>query len=218
MVEKSHLDATHTPSELRALTWNIRGLNDHRKVHKVLHYLKRHNIDLALLQETHLPLDSPILKSRGLCDNINVAGFTTHARGVLTWVNPNSKYTLTLLHDEPQGRYVISRCTGNKLDCIIVNIYGPNYDCPEFYRSVAKITDKHADKELIWGGDFNLIRDSNLDRSGGPTRQISAAAKNIESIMVCNGLKDVWHYNHPERGGYTHYSAYHNLHTRIAIG
>lgn len=200
---------------LRALTWNVRGLNDHRKLRKVLAYLKRKEIDIALLQETHLPTDSPMLRSKGLIDNIHAAGFTTNARGVLTLINPRSPYTFAPLDTDKDGRFVITRCKGKGLDLLVVNIYGPNYDCPEFFTSLANSAGKHGVDHQLWGGVLNLVRNPTLDRSDGPARRITAAATALEAAALRLDLHDVWRKRHSERGDFTHYSSYHNLHTRI---
>lgn len=84
---------------------------------------KKHTIDIALLQETHLPINSPLLRSRVLRNNVHASGFNTHARGVITWVNPKSPYTLTPLETDNDGRYTISKCQGRGMELIIVNIY-----------------------------------------------------------------------------------------------
>lgn len=119
-------------SKINILTWNVRGLNDHRKLRKVLAYLTRWGIDIALLQETHLPLLNTMLQHRGLQGNIHVAGFVSHARGVITWVNPKSELKLEALDLDPEGRFAISRCSGRGLGLVLANIYGPNYDNPNF--------------------------------------------------------------------------------------
>lgn len=206
----------NTPIDsLKTLTWNIRGLNDHRKLRKVFGYLNRHNIDLALLQETHLPIGSQILRRKNLLNYSHASGFTTRARGVLTWVNPKTNYTLSLLETDTDGRYVISRVKARGLDLIVVNSYGPNFDCPAFFHNIAAKLRHYNTEHVLWGGDFNLVRDPVLDRSGGPHRPISKAAVALDSIMISRGLADIWRFKNPVEGGYTHYSAYHDLHTRI---
>lgn len=42
-----------TPT-VQILIWNVKGLGDPRKRHQVLAYLDRHQIHIAMLQETHI--------------------------------------------------------------------------------------------------------------------------------------------------------------------
>ena len=39
---------------LKSLTWNVRGINDRRKLRLVTAYRKRHEIVVVFIQETHL--------------------------------------------------------------------------------------------------------------------------------------------------------------------
>ncbi|KAJ1192454.1 hypothetical protein NDU88_001761 [Pleurodeles waltl] len=48
------------------LTWNVRGLNDQRKVRHVSAYIQKHRIDVCLLQETHLVAQS-MKRLRAVC-------------------------------------------------------------------------------------------------------------------------------------------------------
>lgn len=41
-------------NKLRLCTWNVRGVHSPIKRRKILTFLKKENIDIALLQETHL--------------------------------------------------------------------------------------------------------------------------------------------------------------------
>lgn len=93
-----------------------------------------------------------MFKDRYLQGNINAAGFSTHTRGVLTWVNPKSEYTLTRLAVDEGGRYVISKIKGKNMEFITVNVYGPNFDCPEFYSAPANTAHKFDMAPKIWGG------------------------------------------------------------------
>lgn len=77
------------------------------------------------------------------------------------------------------------------------------------------VDSKYSQSQFLWGGDFNLVRNPNLDRSRGPERRPCAAARALEGVILCLDLSDVWHFRHPNIGGYMHYSAYHNLHKRI---
>lgn len=83
------------------------------------------------------------------------------------------------------------------MDLIVVNVYGPNFDCPEFYKTLADTAGNHTDGLFLWGGDFNLVRNPNIDRSGGPERRFSAAARALEGAMIrkdlaMSGAHGIW--------------------------
>ena len=72
-------------AKLRLMTWNVRGLNDHRKMRKMSAYFHRHHVDVTLIQETHVAgstVGSLQKIIRGAC---YTSCFMSHARGVLLW-------------------------------------------------------------------------------------------------------------------------------------
>lgn len=200
---------------IRFLTWNVRGLNNHRKVRNVPAYLKHHSVDIALLQETHLPTDSKMLSQRVFQGSFHASGFTTHARGVLTWVNPKSGFHIDPCVADVEGRYIVSRCKGKEIDVLVINVYGPNFGNPQFFQSLFTSPGVDPTLPLIVGGDFNCVLDPALDCSGGPERRTLASAKFIMDTTIRLDMVDVWRARYPGQGGYTHYSAPHTLHTRI---
>lgn len=94
-------------------------------------------------------------------------------------------------------------------------IYSPNFDCPQLFHDLVSLARQLPDLPLIWGGDFNCVLDPDLDCSGGPLRLCSAAAKAIIASMTELRLLDIWRTRAPRLGGFIHYSAPYNLHTRI---
>lgn len=213
-MSRSNVIQGHTRN-LKLLTWNVRGLNDHSKLRNIIAFLKRRNIDLALLQETHLQPDSTLLKTNSLVGLSHTAGFSSHSRGVLTWVNPKSGLQLEHCVTDQAGRYIITRCHNRETNFLIVNSYGPNYDDPQFYLSIAALIKGFGTLPILWGGDLNCVLDPALDRSKGAPRAPSAAAKIILDVALQLHMVDVWRARSPQQGGYTHYTAFHDIHTRI---
>lgn len=110
------------------LTWNVRGLNDSRKVRRVGTYLKRHSVAIAVLQETHLaPGRSEAVhhKLHGVCYSSDL---TSHARWVLIWVDKKAGVEMTGILTDPQGRYAAAVCKRGALQFLLVSIYGPNHE------------------------------------------------------------------------------------------
>ncbi|KAJ1215484.1 hypothetical protein NDU88_003092 [Pleurodeles waltl] len=129
-----------SPVPLRLLTWIVRGLNDNRKIRKVVPYLRttyRHTIDVAVLKEMHLaPSDKEEMQQR-MQGSVCVAGFTSHARGVLIWVRKGEGISLQEMCADPAGRYVVAKYTIGKCMLLVVGVYGPNYDDPKFYNDLS---------------------------------------------------------------------------------
>jgi len=61
----------------------------------------------------------------------------------------------------------------------LVNVYGPNFDKPEFKKKFDQIPDI-SDTYLIVGGDFNCVLDSYLDKSSS-TKIVSSNSNSYVS-------------------------------------
>lgn len=103
---------------LQLMTWSIWGLNDNRKVRKITAYLKRHKVDIAVLQETHLQPDSSVAVQCRMQSQCYAADYTSHARGVLLWVDRRSGVTMTGLLKDLNGRYSEAKCSKGDLNFI----------------------------------------------------------------------------------------------------
>ncbi|KAJ1101096.1 hypothetical protein NDU88_006169 [Pleurodeles waltl] len=62
-----------------------------------------------------------------------VAGFTSHARAVLIRVRKVAGISLQKVCADPAGRYVVANCIIGNCVVLVVGVYGPNYDDPNFY-------------------------------------------------------------------------------------
>ena len=65
---------------------------------------------------------------------------------------------------DKQGRYLILKGSLAGESIMLVNIYGPNYDCPQFFQNLFFALTCHA-SELFIGGDMNLVLDPSKDWS-----------------------------------------------------
>ena len=64
------------------ITWNVQGLNDLRKVRKVFAYLRRHCVDITLLQEMHLMNSTQHRLLGGWVHESALSNYSAYARGV----------------------------------------------------------------------------------------------------------------------------------------
>ncbi|KAJ1186431.1 hypothetical protein NDU88_003212 [Pleurodeles waltl] len=181
------------------ITWNARGLNDARKTHKVVAYLQRHGVDLALRQETHLAQGSPMLTPRRMQGNILASGYTSHSRGVLIWASRSLGLRLQEVETDPNGRYIVVRCGNGAATFLFVGIYGPNFDNPKFYYDLAAKAGNWGGFPQVWEGDFNCTLDPLLNRSGGARRRPASAARALKEIAEELGLVDLWRCRHPAK-------------------
>ena len=153
-----------TAAVLRYLTWNTNGINDPTKHKKVLNFLRNHRIDIALLQETHLTDAEHAKLTRQWQGQIFYSSFTSQSRGVATLIGKNVPLQVDNIERDKQGRYLILKGSIAGESITLVNVYGPNYDCPQFFQSLF-FTFTCPPRELIIGGDLNLVLDPSKVRS-----------------------------------------------------
>lgn len=115
---------------------------------------------------------------------------------------------------DPGGRYVLVTGAINSLPVALLNIYAPNFDCPDFFCKVFNLAAKHNDCNIIIGGEFNCYFDPLLDRS-------TKAAPALISVPILNNLvksldlADVWRFQHPLERQYSFLSPVYHSFTRI---
>ena len=74
----------------------------------------------------------------------------------------------------------------------LINIYGPNRDNPAFYSQIKqKIEDQNL-ANIIWGGDWNLVLNANLDYHNYRNINNPKAQGKVLEVMNVIELVDIW--------------------------
>ena len=64
-------------------------------------------------------------------------------------------------------RYIICDLKVNGKYITLVNVYAPNEDDPDFFKSLAEHIEDFQKDEIVIGGDFSLVLDIEKDKKGG---------------------------------------------------
>ena len=117
---------------------------------------------------------------------------------------------------DTNGRYIIVSGKLFGTPIILANVYGPNWDNPQFFsRLIAKLPDINS-HHLILGGDFNCVLDPVLDRSRAGTQiNISKSGEVLLSFLNDYRLQDPWRSSNPTTRQYSFYSPVHKSYSRI---
>lgn len=181
----------------------------------ILAHLKKVNADIIFLQETHLKVhDHNRLRCKWI-EQIFHSTFNAGSRGTAILIKKSVPFTAAKILPDTQGRYVI--VTGKLYGHLVmlVNIYAPNVDDEQFIRSIISKLPDIDTHQLIIGGDFNLVLNTNLDRSSSKPAKISKSAKAIQEFMGNYGIIDPWRVQNPNVRQYSFYSPVHQTYTRI---
>uniref|UniRef100_A0AAR2JMC4 exodeoxyribonuclease III n=1 Tax=Pygocentrus nattereri TaxID=42514 RepID=A0AAR2JMC4_PYGNA len=119
-------------------SWNVRGVNDPVKRRKVLTHLKSLSSDVIFLQETHLKRDFHIRLRFNWVGQVYHSSFSAKARGVAILIRKGVLFKHHSTIADKQGRYIIVTGELQSIPVTLLNVYGPNYDSPDFFRKVTR--------------------------------------------------------------------------------
>ena len=128
-------------NELRICTMNCRGLGDYRKRRDVFHYLRRSNFNIYLLQDIHCQKKMENIFRNAWGTDILIAPFKSNARGVAI-LTKGIQVKVCECRIDDEGNFIVAKVTLNDtIPVLLVNIYGPNDDSPDFYENIGNRRD-----------------------------------------------------------------------------
>ena len=201
----------------KLISWHVNGLGTYTKRHKVFNYLKQKKPDIIMLQETHLSeKDVFRIKERWIGQMVHNT-YNQKQRGVCILFSKQFKVQILKEYKDKDGRILIILIhigTTNQ-NIILSNIYAPNEEDPLFFYKVKTALLEFGDFPIIWGGDFNQVLDTFLDKSNNTNLKISKTQEEIQNIGKELGLKDIWRLLNPTTRDYTFFSNRHSVFSRI---
>ena len=189
--------------KLKIMSNNIRGLSDYNKRRDLFHAFHKAKYDVILLQEVHSTKEIEKIYNTQWGSKIWFSHGSSQARGVAILFNKNLDYSIHNVILDTAGRYIILYCTINSKKILISNVYAPNSDSPLFFEEWLKNVSRFTPEFYLLAGDFNLVLDLNLDKSGGSYATHSKSKDLLTSYMKTLNLIDIWREMHPDSQGYT---------------
>lgn len=200
---------------VKLVTWNVKGIGHVIKRKKILTFLKKEHVSIALLQETHLSDTEHCKLKRDWVGQIYYSSFTSNSRGVAILIHKNIPFSLDHLESDSEGRFVLVSGYIFGVHLTIGNVYAPNIDCPSFTSQIVMQFNRFCRNLGFLGGDFNCIMDNNLDKSPPQTLTGNKSSHSLRNVCKDLGLVDIWRELHPKDRNYTFYSNPHNSYSRL---
>ena len=200
-------------ASLKVASANVNGLQNPSKRRRVFNHFKTSIYDIVFLQETHVTSHDIIPWTAEWCDSCYWnPGPTSSSCGVgILFKNKSSTTPITISKDEC-GRILAITIQYNTTTLNVVNVYAPVLpaDRPLFFN------DLHTYLSPLYinivGGDFNVVADPHLDRTGGTiSSHHTQGITQLNTILTAFDLIDVWRTNHPHHREYTWRSPHHIL-------
>lgn len=162
------LDDVATKMKVKGITlcsWNIKGANEPIKQGKILSHLKSLSVDIIFLQETHLKNDSHNRLRCRWIGQLYHSNFLSKAWGTAILIRKGIPFKHKETIVDKEGRYIIVTGELHSISLTLVNIYGPNFDNPQFFQKIFALIPDMSQSNLIIRGDLNCVLDQYLDRS-----------------------------------------------------
>uniref|UniRef100_A0A672S9C9 Endonuclease/exonuclease/phosphatase domain-containing protein n=1 Tax=Sinocyclocheilus grahami TaxID=75366 RepID=A0A672S9C9_SINGR len=181
---------------LNVMLWNVCGLNSPIKQTKCLEFLKRKNILITLIQETHLKT-SDIHRFQSRCYKC-VAILFDRKLGV----------TIDKCGKDREGRFSYVAVTVHNVKICFASIYCPNIPDPNFFNATSATLLDMPEYLMVVGGDFNQVCNITLDRSANISSGLDAPS-GINTFITELNIIDAWHLRYPLMKNDTFFSCRH---------
>ena len=113
------------------------------------------------------------------------------------FIKSNHHISVNSIDKDPAGRYIILNIVIDGFNLVLVNIYAPNKDDPDFFFDVFARLDNINQSHLLVAGDMNVALD-HLDYKGTrPTHSNINSRNALNSLIDEFNLMDVWRNEHP---------------------
>ena len=191
-------------NNLKIISVNCRGLGDSVKRKDVFSFLRNKNASIYCLQDTHFTkqMEKIIYMQWGY--EVYSSYGTSDSRGVTVLLNNNFEFKIMNCITDNDGNYIIlSILVENRFTLTLVNLYGPNSDCPDFYIQLKnKLQDNESDYTVVCG-DFNLVLDFDRDCYNYVRQNNPRAVNEVKCLCDEISLCDPWRINYPDLKNFT---------------
>ena len=151
-----------------------------------------------MLQETHSDINSEDTWKKEFDGTIYFSHSSNSSRGVALLVpgKLNVNVNIECTEIDSEGKILAINCHIENNLVAIICIYARTKDNltlqMTFLSKLKEIVEKHSDKPLIIGGDFNTCLNPDLDKKGGTLEQISSYQSSLLNFIDEFSLLDIW--------------------------
>lgn len=167
------------------------------------------------MQETHLlAKDTHRLRSKHFPQQFWSSG-PSKRNGVAILIGAHFPGKIIGVTTEIKGRLLAIRIYLGSTYTTLATLFAPNAHQEPFIIKALSHVLTSPDSEVLIGGDFNLVMNSDLDRSAHRSTRVGAFSLQGLHWLADNDLQDVWRAHHPGDKDYTFYSAAHKSYARL---
>ena len=188
--------ASITDLKLNLMSMNVRGIRNLKKRRALFYQFKKGKYDIICLQETHLGKNYKDIISREWGADFHIAEGTSHSKGMLTLFSNKIKSDDIKVVIE-NDRCIVSILTINNVKLAVINVYCPcivgekNNFQKKIKSTVEDISARYSVKNMAILGDFNIVKNNELDIISGnphPVEIVENFNNTINELLFI----DVW--------------------------
>ncbi len=184
-------------------SFNCRGLGEYFKRADVFNWIKRKELDICIIVDTHCNKN---LESKWKIEwgsEILFSSVDSNRRGVAVLFRKNLNYKLHSYKCILDNNAILLDISFGEMRFTLVGIYGPNSDSPEFFDILQEEVEVIGNTNVIIGGDFNVVLDYDIDTYRYKYYNNPKANKNLLEIINGSEYTDIWREINPNRKLFT---------------
>ena len=182
----------------------MRGLANVCKRKELFNYY-RNGPDVICLQETHICEQEQSRVELEWGGKAFWSAGGSNSRGVAILFKPSLMVTINETKCSNDGRSIIVQFELQNKQYVLVNVYAPNADSPQFFQQISEMLAK-CDGHKIITGDFNTVLDVTKDRVCAKrvvSKNNDNASEVIRNMIDEFVLEDVWRVRNPDTKTFT---------------
>ena len=182
---------------------NVRGLSNSVKRMDVFNWLKSKQFSIYCLQDIHVgpKYEAAFIQDWG--HEVILSSFSSESRGVAVLFMPGLDFKIQDITRDEVGNLLILDLELCGIPILLVVLYGPNKDQPQFYVNLKEYLIGRNDKPIIICGDWNLVLNFNIDTYNYVSENNRNSSKVVQEIMCVLDITDTWRSSNPEAKKYT---------------
>lgn len=189
---------------LKIQSVNCQGLGDKSKRKDVFNYLHNKKYNIFFLQDTHFVQEDEKMIQTQWGFEAYFSSYRSNARGVAIFFKNNFEFKVNDAFSDINGNSLMLDVTIENKQYLLVNIYGPNEDNPQFYKDIGKKIETVSNNHyIIMGGDFNMVMDKNLDTMNYKNLNNPKARSELINQMESLNLSDIFRCANPQLKRFT---------------
>lgn len=203
---------------IRLASHNAQGLNSAVKRRKLFQSYHAQKMAVVMIQETHFPSRYNPSFLHAQYPLFFLANAEDKTRGVAILFAKTCKFKPSLVHRDPEGRFILVKGMIDECLFSFISYYSPNKGQTKFFQAMFQTLSPLLEGTVIFGGDSNVAFDPGLDKSKPPATQPVRPTKTsstIAKLIYQQGLADIWREHNKTKRDFTHYSNPHRTYSRI---